>query len=172
MPSRPASRARRAPAANAAAISRSCSCVARSASKPCSGSDLLGRAEPLAIEIQAADVPLPARMRELEDVLAVVLVHPLAELAPEGNRPVVVDACVVRHDESARLDSAPGGDDRADAPAGELELPVDPASGSPIPRSCRSAPRCSSAGRGSSPSRLRKCSGSKRRSRHGNGGGS
>ena len=44
---------------------------------------LARRAEALAIEVEPADVPLPARVRELEDVLAVVLVHALAELAPE-----------------------------------------------------------------------------------------
>ena len=86
---------------------------------------LARRAEPLPVEVEPANVSLPAAVRELQDVLAVVLVDALAELAPERDRPVVVDRRVVGDDEPALVDPAPGGDDRADATAGELELPVD-----------------------------------------------
>ena len=48
--------------------------VIRSHSKPCSGSRLVGRAEPLRI-LDAADVALPAAVAELQDEPAVVLVH-------------------------------------------------------------------------------------------------
>ena len=86
---------------------------------------LARRAQALPVEVEPTDVSLPAAVGELQDVLAVVLVDALPELAPERDRPVVVDGRVVGDDEPALLDSAPRGDDRADAAARELELPVD-----------------------------------------------
>ena len=69
---------------------------------------------------------MPPAVRELEDVLAPVLVHALAQLAPERNPFVAVDRGVAGHDEAAPVDAAPRRDDRADAAPREAELPVDP----------------------------------------------
>jgi hypothetical protein len=64
---------------------------------------LVGRA-PAFLELDAAEVPLPAGEGELDDVLAVVLVDALHELAPERHRLVTVDVRVVGHDQPARVD--------------------------------------------------------------------
>jgi hypothetical protein len=55
-----------------------------------------------------------------------VLVHALADLAPERDVLVAVDRRVARNDLPAPVDAAPGRDDRADPAARELQLPVDP----------------------------------------------
>ncbi len=73
----------------------------------------------------AAQIALAATMAELQDVLAVVLVHRLPERTPERDVPVVVDCGVVRHDAAAQMNGDEGGDDGADAAARELHFPVD-----------------------------------------------
>jgi hypothetical protein len=78
------------------------------------------------LELDARDVPLPAPVGELEDVPAAVLVDVLADLPPERNVLVAVDRRVARDDLPAPVDAAPRRDDRADAAARELQLPVDP----------------------------------------------
>ena len=85
----------------------------------------LARRAPALLVDDAADVALPARERELREVLAVVLVHLVDQLAPERDRLVAVDVRVVRHDDPARVDGCVGRDDRADPAARELEVPVD-----------------------------------------------
>ena len=65
-------------------------------------------------------------MAELEDVLAVVFVHRLAERPPERNAIVADDRGVVGQDASARMHRHERRDDRADAAARELHFPVDP----------------------------------------------
>ena len=55
----------------------------------------VGRAEPFS-ELEAADVALAAARGQLDDVLAVVLVDPLAELAPERDPVVAIDAAQSR----------------------------------------------------------------------------
>jgi hypothetical protein len=65
-------------------------------------------------------------MTELEDVLAVVFVHGLAERAPERNAIVADDRGVVRQDASAGMHRHEGRDDRSHTPTGELDFPVDP----------------------------------------------
>jgi glucose-6-phosphate dehydrogenase assembly protein OpcA len=75
--------------------------------------------------LQAGDHALAAGEDELDDVLAVVRVHALAELAPERDRLVRVDVCVARDDVPPGVDRRVRGDDRADAAARELQVPVD-----------------------------------------------
>src|SRR5262249_34090826 len=65
-------------------------------------------------------------VHELDYVFAVVVVHAAHELAPERDAIVAVDQRVARHEPAARVDGRVRGDDRADAAAGELEIPVDP----------------------------------------------
>jgi hypothetical protein len=55
-----------------------------------------------------------------------VLVHPLAELAPERDALVALDGREAGDDLAALVHGRPGREDRADAAAGELQLPVDP----------------------------------------------
>ena len=94
---------------------------------------LVGRA-PALLELDAAEVALPAREGELDDVPAVVLVDALDELAPERDGLVAVDVRVVRDDQAARVDRRVRGDDRADAAARELQVPVEmwPGAGSVV----------------------------------------
>ena len=106
-------------------ISRSCAGVARSASKPCSGSDLPVELSPLPNSI-AGDVPLPPGVRELEDVLAAVLVHALAELAPERHAVVALDRRVAGTIRPARSTPHQAETIAPTPAAGEPQLPVDP----------------------------------------------
>jgi hypothetical protein len=76
-------------------------------------------------ELDAADVALPAAVRQLEDVLRAVLVHLLAELAPERDLVVAVDRGVAGDDEAAAVDPAPRRHDRPNSRAREPHLPVD-----------------------------------------------
>ena len=69
--------------------------------------------------------PLTTAVAELQDVLAVVGVHRLAEFPPERDVAVVVDHRVVGHDAPAKMDGNERRDDSADAALGELRLPVD-----------------------------------------------
>jgi hypothetical protein len=85
---------------------------------------LVGRA-PALLELDPSEVPLSPRERELHDVLAVVLVDALDELAPERDRLVTVDVRVVRDDQAAWMHRCVRRDDRPDAAAGELQVPVD-----------------------------------------------
>ena len=66
---------------------------------------LVGRADALRI-LEAADDPLAAGVCELDDVLAVVLVNALAELAPEGHASITIDRGVVGDDVAAAVDDA------------------------------------------------------------------
>ena len=75
---------------------------------------------------QVRHVALPPAVTELQDVPTIVLVHGLAERAPEGDAIVMVDGGVVRDDAATRVHRHERGDDGADAAARELELPVDP----------------------------------------------
>ena len=75
--------------------------------------------------LDAADVTLPAGMAQLEDEAAIVLVHRLADGAPERNPLVAVDRGVVRHDPPANQHRHERRDDRAHAAARELHFPVD-----------------------------------------------
>src|SRR5439155_10235362 len=75
---------------------------------------------------QARQDPLPPREDELRDVAAVVLVDAFAELAPEGDPLVGVEVGVAREDVPALVDRRVRRDERADAAAGELDVPVDP----------------------------------------------
>ena len=88
------------------------------------GLGLVGRAPPLLVD-DPADVALAARESELDEVPAVVLVHLPDERAPEGDRLVAVDVRVVRDDQAARVHRSVRRDDRTDAAARELEIPVD-----------------------------------------------
>ena len=92
---------------------------------PCSGSLLTGRAQAQRV-VDRRDVALPSAMAELEDVLAVVFVHRLAERAPERDAIVADDRGVVRQDAPARMHRHERRDDRAHAAARELDFPVDP----------------------------------------------
>ena len=64
-------------------------------------------------------------MAELEDVLAVVLVHGLAQRAPERNAIVAHDRRVIGQDAPARMHRHERRHDRADSAARELHFPVD-----------------------------------------------
>ena len=87
----------------------------------------IGAAEPrLSRVLDAGDVALTTAVAELQDELAVVLVHPLADGAPEGHLVVGVDVGVVGQDAAAYVDRCVGGDDRADPAPGEALFPVDP----------------------------------------------
>jgi hypothetical protein len=55
-----------------------------------------------------------------------VLVDALPELAPERDAVVALDRREVGDDLAALVHGCPGREDRADAAAGELQLPVDP----------------------------------------------
>jgi len=70
------------------------------------GVRLVRRAQAL-LELDSGDVALATAVCELDDVLAVVLVEPLAELAPEWNPVVTVDRGVVRDDEAASGNADP-----------------------------------------------------------------
>ena len=85
---------------------------------------LAGRAQ-AGRDFDARDVALTARMAELQDEPAVVLVHRLADRAPERDVPIVVDHRVVRHDPPAQLHRHERRDDRADTAFRELHFPVD-----------------------------------------------
>jgi hypothetical protein len=85
---------------------------------------LVGRAPALLVD-DAADVALPAGERELDEILGALVVDLVDELAPERDRLVAVDVRVVRDDDPARVDGGVGGDDRPDAAARELQVPVD-----------------------------------------------
>src|SRR5919109_1194694 len=85
---------------------------------------LVRRADALR-ELEAADDPLAAGVCELEDVLAVVLVDAVDELAPERDAVVAVDERVAGEQPPARLDGRVRGDDCAYAAAGRLQVPVD-----------------------------------------------
>jgi hypothetical protein len=54
------------------------------------GVGLVRRAQAFAVG-EGRDVPLPARVGELDDIPAAVLVDALAELAPEGDAFVLID---------------------------------------------------------------------------------
>ncbi len=62
---------------------------------------LVGRAQALRV-FDAGNVALAAAVTELQDVAAVVLVHGVAERAPEGDRLVAIDGRVVREDAAAQ----------------------------------------------------------------------
>src|SRR5262249_39517735 len=85
---------------------------------------LVGRAEPLRV-LDSRNIPLAAAVAELDDETAVVLVHPVGDLAPERDALVAIDGRVVRQDAPAKLDRHERSDDRAHAAARELQLPVD-----------------------------------------------
>ena len=85
---------------------------------------LVGGAEPGG-ELDAGDVALAAAVAELQDELAVERVDGVADRTPERDVPVVIDHRVVRHDAAAQLHGDERRDDRADAAARELRLPVD-----------------------------------------------
>ena len=124
MPSAPASRARRA--ALGEAVDEPADVVDGHALAPQPVDRLrLVRRAPALLELDAPQVALPAREGELDDVAAVVLVHAPDDLAPEGDGLVAVDVRVVRDDQAARVDRRVRGDDRADAAARELQIPVD-----------------------------------------------
>jgi hypothetical protein len=96
------------------------------AEQPVEGVVAARRRQPLVHQVlDATHVPLPARVAELHDELAVVLVDLLADFAPEGDPVVVVDHRVVRQDAAAAMNGYERRDDGADAPAGELLFPVD-----------------------------------------------
>ena len=67
---------------------------------------------------------LAAGVDDLEDVGAAGLADALAELPPERDRLVRVDVRVAGDDAAAGVDRRVRGDDRADAAAGEAEVPV------------------------------------------------
>ena len=67
------------------------------------GLSLPRRAQALRV-LDPADVALPSRVRDLDDVAAVVLVNSGYELAPEGDAVVPVDVGVARDDQSPRMD--------------------------------------------------------------------
>src|SRR6266498_355203 len=69
--------------------------------------------------------PLTAGVGELEDVLAVVLVHAPYELAPERGAVVAVDQRVAWQQPPARVHGSVRRDDRSDSAARGLEVPVD-----------------------------------------------
>ena len=71
-------------------------------------------------------VLLPARMAQLHEQLAAVLVHPLARGPPERDFVVVVDRGVVDQDAATDVDRGIRRDDRSRPPLGEFLLPVDP----------------------------------------------
>ena len=76
--------------------------------------------------LDPADVPLAPRVGDLDDVAAVVLVHPRDELAPEGDAVVAVDVRVAGDDQAARVHGRVRRDDRADPRAREPDVPADP----------------------------------------------
>ena len=139
-PSSPASRARRAPSANAVTVSWICATVIRSQRKPWVGSSLSVELRPVGNSMPG-DVALTAAVAELQDELAVERVDGLADRTPEGHVPVVVDHRVVGHDAAAQLHGDERRDDRADAAACELRLPVDARLSCRSRRSCRIDPR-------------------------------
>src|SRR4029453_4282161 len=75
--------------------------------------------------LDAADILLAPRMTELQDQLAVVLMHRVANRPPERNLVVVVDGGVAGNDPPSNAHRHERGDDCADASARELHLPID-----------------------------------------------
>jgi hypothetical protein len=75
--------------------------------------------------VHAAEVHLSPGVVELQDVLAVVLVHLLADGTPEGYLSVVVDGREVGDVAARDGDGDERRDDGADAAARKLLLPVD-----------------------------------------------
>ena len=85
----------------------------------------VGRAQSLIKRVlDAGDISLAAAVAELHDVLAVILVHFLAEAAPERNLVVVINDGVVGKYASANCDGNMRRDDRSDAAASKLFFPV------------------------------------------------
>jgi hypothetical protein len=83
------------------------------------------RGEPFSVG-DGGHVALAAGVRQLEDVAAVVLVDAPAELAPEGDALVGLDAGEPGDDLPPLVHRGPRREDRPDAAACELQLPVDP----------------------------------------------
>ena len=75
---------------------------------------------------EAGQDAFPPCVHELDDVLAVVLVDAPTELAPEGDPVVRVEVRIAGDDVTPLVDRSVRGDDRADATACELQVPVDP----------------------------------------------
>ena len=98
--------------------------VIRSQRKPWIGSALSVELRPSGI-LDSVDVALPARMTELQDVLAVVLVDGPPDRPPERNPRVVVDHRVVRDDAATQVHRHERRNDGAHAAFGELHFPVD-----------------------------------------------
>jgi hypothetical protein len=79
--------------------------------------------------LDPADVPLATGVGELQDELAVVLVHAVHELAPERDPLVAIEHRVVREHAPADVDRDVRRDDRPDAARREALLEVDPGEG-------------------------------------------
>jgi hypothetical protein len=80
----------------------------------------LVRRAPASLELDSAQVALPAREGELDDVLALELVDAPNKLAPERDRLAPVDVGVVGNDQPAWVDRRVGGDDRPTPPRANL----------------------------------------------------
>ena len=85
---------------------------------------LVGRTETLFI-FDTADIALPPRMAQLQDVLAIVFMNAAAELTPKRNSVVALDERISGHDSSPKLHRNIRRDDRPDSALRELQLPVD-----------------------------------------------
>src|SRR5262249_29201463 len=89
-----------------------------------------GRTPRLTVAVlHTTQVLLAAGMAKLHDKSAVVFVNPPAHLAPKGDLVIVVDHGEVRQDSSGQVNGNVRGNDRADAAAGELQLPIDASMG-------------------------------------------
>src|SRR5262249_7928957 len=75
--------------------------------------------------VHPGEVHLPARMAELQDVLAIEAVHRGTEPLPQRDEIVAMDGGVVGDDASFHQHRHVGGDDRADAACGEFAFPID-----------------------------------------------